>query len=261
MRYRYLIGLAVCLLIIGVMITGCGGSGEDSEAVQETQTEVATENAASEAEAAEDPTEESAEAPTLLYMGHASIRITTGEEKVIYIDPYAGEGYDLPADLILVTHDHYDHSAIDLIEERNEDCTVITQTEALEEGNFDLGYVSIEAVEAGNNEYHSISECVGYILTFSNGKKVYVTGDTSKTDQMAELADRNIDYAFYCCDGKFNMDLEEAAECAELVQAKHNIPYHIVEADHPDQFDLKRAEEFPAPNKMIVQPGEEIKIE
>ena len=62
MRYRYLIGLAVCLLMIGVMITGCGGSGEDSEAVQETQTEVATENAASDAEAAEDPTEESAEA-------------------------------------------------------------------------------------------------------------------------------------------------------------------------------------------------------
>ena len=38
-------------------------------------------------------------------MGQACIRIVTGEGKVIYIDPYAGEGYELPADLILVTHD------------------------------------------------------------------------------------------------------------------------------------------------------------
>ena len=138
---------------------------------------------------------------------------------------------------------------------------MITQTEALKDGEFDLGYVSVETVEAGNNSNHSISECVGYILTFSNGKKVYVTGDTSKTDQMAELSEKNIDYAFFCCDGVYNMDLEEAAECAELVQAKHNIPYHIVEAENPDHYDLERAEEFPAPNNLILQPGEEIAVE
>lgn len=180
---------------------------------------------------------------------------------MIYIDPYAGDGYDLPADLILVTHDHYDHNELDLIKNRNDDCTVITQVEALEDGSFDLGYVSVEAVEAGNNKYHSTNECVGYVLTFSNGKKVYVSGDTSKTDQMAELADQNIDYAFFCCDGVYNMDLEEAAECAELVQAEHNIPYHIVEADDPEHFEMERAEEFSPPNKLIVRPGEEITIE
>ena len=41
----------------------------------------------------------------LLYMGHASIRITTTEGKVIYIDPFAGEGYEPAADLILITHE------------------------------------------------------------------------------------------------------------------------------------------------------------
>ena len=40
----------------------------------------------------------------LLYQGHGSLRIVTSDKKVIYIDPYAGEGYDLPADLILVSH-------------------------------------------------------------------------------------------------------------------------------------------------------------
>ena len=55
----------------------------------------------------------------LLYQGHGSLRIITGEGKVIYIDPYAGEGYDLPADLILITHAHQDHTAVKLIKNRN----------------------------------------------------------------------------------------------------------------------------------------------
>lgn len=235
------------------MLSACRSGDE------ENQSEAVTE----ETEAKEAQTEITAQSadPTLLYMGHASIRIVTGEGKVIYIDPYAGDAYDLPADLILVTHGHYDHTALDLISNRSDDCTVITQKEALADGNFDLGYVEVEAVEAGNNKNHSINECVGYVLTFSNGKKVYVSGDTSTTDQMSQLADENIDYAFFCCDGVYNMDLDEAVKCAELVQAKHNIPYHIVEAKNPEHFDKKRAEQFAAPNKMILEPGDEITVE
>ncbi|MCL2672742.1 MAG: MBL fold metallo-hydrolase, partial [Clostridiales bacterium] len=104
---------------------------------------------------------------TLLYQGHGSLRIITAEGKVIYIDPYAGEGYDLPADLILVTHQHSDHNNLKLIQTRNPDCEVITEKEALQNGEhqgFDLGYVKIEAVEA-NNKNHSPKSCVGYILT------------------------------------------------------------------------------------------------
>ena len=258
MRKKHLFGLVICILMTGFVLAGCGGSSEtapEQDAQQSSQTETAA------APEPESGAGEAPAAPQLLYMGHASIRIVTGEEKVIYIDPYVGDGYDLPADLILVTHAHDDHNAVDLIKDRNEGCTVITQTEALQDGSFDLGYVSVEAVEAGNNANHSITECVGYVLTFSNGKKVYVSGDTSKTEQMAQLAEQNIDYAFFCCDGVYNMDLEEAAECAELVQAKHNIPYHIVPSDDPVHYDLERAEAFPAPNRLIVQPGEEIAIE
>ena len=53
--------------------------------------------------------EQSGKSPRLLYQGHGSLRIVTADDKVIYIDPYAGEGYDLPADLILVSHGHPDH--------------------------------------------------------------------------------------------------------------------------------------------------------
>ena len=158
----------------------------------------------------------------LLYMGHASIRITTAEDKVIYIDPFAGDGYEPAADLILVTHGHYDHTALDKVENRSDDCEIITWEEALEGGqhqSFELPYATVEAVEAGYNKNHNVSECVGYVITLSDGTKVYVSGDTSKTEQMPSLADQNIDYAFFCCDGIYNMDLEEAAECAALVKA------------------------------------------
>ena len=252
---KLLIFTIVCLFGICFSLAACGNQAESDSETTVTETETQSEQTERSSESAADFAD-----PILLYMGHASIRIMTGEDKIIYIDPYAGDDYDLPADLILVTHDHYDHNALDLINNRSDDCTVITQDEALEDNSFDLGYVSVKAVEAGNNKYHSINECVGYVLTFNNGKKVYVSGDTSKTDQMAELCDQKIDYAFFCCDGVYNMDLDEAAECAELVQAKHNIPYHIVEADDPEHFDMNRAKAFSAPDKLIIEPGEEIII-
>ena len=201
-------------------------------------------------------------APTLLYQGHASARIETAGGKVIYIDPFAGEGYDLPADLILITHDHFDHTQTGLIENKNEDCEIISQKEALADGkhqSFDFGYVKVQAVEAGNNPNHSIKNCVGYVLTFENGVCVYFSGDTSKTAQMAELTD--IDYAFFCCDGVYNMDTAEAGECAKLVGAKHSIPYHMIPADPKNCFDQNAAESFEADGRIILKPGEELDLE
>lgn len=138
----------------------------------------------------------SGEAATLLYMGQASIRIVTAENKVVYIDPYAGNQYDLSADLILVTHAHFDHNQISKVKNRNPDCIIITQDEALKNGEhqtFDLSYVTVEAVEAGYNDLHDVTDSVGYVLTFSsNGKSVYVTGDTSATEQCRCLRKRKL---------------------------------------------------------------------
>lgn len=227
------------------------GNGASSTAVYETE----------KAEGSEMANE--INAPTLVYQGQASIRIVTGEGKVIYIDPYAGDGYDLPADLILITHAHFDHNAPDRIRNRNQDCRMITWKEAVVDGvhqTFDLGYVTVEAVEAGFNRLHDVNECVGYILTFRNGKSVYVTGDTSTTEQMPELAEKEIDYAFFCCDGVYNMGLKEAAQCAAMVGAKHNIPYHNTTKNAGNMFDMELAEHFDAPNRLILPVGEELII-
>ncbi len=197
----------------------------------------------------------------LLYQGHGSLRIVTREGKVIYIDPYAGDGYDLPADLILVTHGHQDHTAVNLITNRSDDCRIITYKDALVNGeykSYDLGYAGIEAVQAGNNRNHDIRECVGWLITLSDGVSVYASGDTSMTDQMAELAARNIHYAFYVCDGIYNMDNDEAIACAKLVNAQHSIPYHM----SPGKlFDQERAEKFDVPGRLIIPAGEEINLE
>ena len=197
----------------------------------------------------------------LLYQGHASARIETGDGKVIYIDPFAGDGYDLPADLILITHSHFDHTQTDLIKSKNPGCEIITWKEALKGGehqSFDYGFVKVQAVEAGYNKNHNVKECVGYVLTFADGITVYFSGDTSKTPQMAELGD--LDYAFFCCDGVYNMDMSEAIECAKLVGAKHSIPYHMIPADPQNNFDRELAESFDVPGRIILAPGETLEL-
>ncbi len=80
-----------------------------------------------------------------------------------------------------------------------------------------------------------------------------------ESKETSSVEDTDIDYAFYCCDGVFNMDLDEAAECAAVVGAKHNIPYHVLAQDGK-YFDRDIAEQFKAPNVIIVDEGEEIEL-
>ena len=255
---------SVCLLLALLLVFGgCSSEKAGSQRTNESSSGISSEHSDT-AEKEDKEMENKTGAPTLIYQGQASIRIVTAEGKVIYIDPYAGDDYDLAADLILVTHAHFDHNATDKIKNRNPDCRIITWKEAVVDGvhqTFDLGYVTVEAVEAGFNRMHDVNECVGYILTFSNGKSVYVTGDTSTTEQMPSLAEKEIDYAFFCCDGVYNMGLKEAAECAAVVGAKHNIPYHNTTKNTGDMFDMELAEQFDAPNRLILAVGEELTIE
>ena len=196
-------------------------------------------------------------ATKFLYQGHGSYRITAADGRVIYIDPYAGEGYDKPADILLVTHQHEDHNQIDLVTQKP-GCTVITNVEALAGGKhntFDIGGIVIEAVEACNTN-HDPAQCVGFMLTV-DGIKLYIASDTSRTKSMESYAERKLDYALLPVDGYYNMDLAEAAECAALIGARVNIPVHMKAGA---LFDKELAEAFNAPGKRIVTPGEEFAL-
>jgi L-ascorbate metabolism protein UlaG (beta-lactamase superfamily) len=193
--------------------------------------------------------------PKLLYQGHGSYRLTTNDGRVIYVDPYAGDGYGEPADLILVTHQHGDHNQVQICAKKPS-CRIISNEEALKDGkhqSFDLEGISLAAVEAKNLN-HNPKQCVVFIIGF-DGLKIYASGDTSKTKQMESFAGLALDYAILPGDGIFNMGPKEAAECAELIKAKHNIIVHLKPGA---LFDRKKADMWNAPNKLIVEPGQEI---
>ncbi len=187
------------------------------------------------------------------FQGHGSFRLKTDNGTVIYVDPYAGGGYDVPADIILVTHEHGDHNQIGLVTKK-EDCLIITDREALEGGvyqNFSVKGVEIETVPAYNRN-HSRSECVGYVLRFDS-ISFYASGDTSLTDFMADkIPAYHLDYAVLPIDGIYNMNPREATKCAEIIGAKHTIPIHM----KPGQlFDRLCAEQFTPGSRSIVEAG------
>ena len=194
--------------------------------------------------------------PKLLYQGHGSIRLISDDNRVVFVYPYKGKGYDAPADLILVTHQHGDHNRIKRCAQKP-GCRLITNAEALAGGkhnSFDVDGIAIQAVEA-RNKNHDPKKCVGFIITI-DGVKIYASGDTSTTSQMESFAAMELDYALFPGDGLFNMGLDEAAECARLIGAKHNIIVHL----KPFASVRKNAEKWAAPNKLILEPGQEIDL-
>jgi len=193
----------------------------------------------------------------LLYQGHASFRITAKNGTVIYIDPAFGKGYDLPADIILVTHGHSDHNKVELVTKKKK-CTVITNDEAQKGGKyntFKIKGITIESVEAyGWGHHRDIG--VGYIITI-DGVKLYHAGDTGKTDQMDTFSEKELDYALLPSGNP-----EEAMEWARVIGAKHNIPMHTsgIWATRL-LFDKEMIDNrFKDPNRLIILPGEEIEL-
>lgn len=204
---------------------------------------------------------------TMLFQGHGSYRFVLDDNTVIYVDPFFGNEYELEADLVLVTHDHFDHNATDKMPHAA-DCVVImpkdlhpSEDEYLTK---EVHGVKIEAVQAYNAN-HPKADCVGYVLTM-DGIKFYAAGDTSMTEDMksGKLAAMNLDYAVFPCDGKYNMDVDEASECAKLVGAKHNIPVHEVpvdsDADSAREFDRDKVENFKAEGRLIMMPDAELHL-
>ena len=132
----------------------------------------------------------------MLYQGHGSYRFVLNDGTVVYVDPFAGEGYDLPADLVLSTHEHFDHNQVDKMSHAA-GCDVLRKRNFQPTRGDYRTYEShgvIARPVLAENENHAPDQCVGLFLTF-DGITFYASGDTSKTIEMesGRLASINLD--------------------------------------------------------------------
>ena len=170
------------------------------------------------------------------WLGHDSFRIDT--DKTIYIDPYELSAGVPKADIILITHEHFDHfSAKDvdlLVQPDTSIVSIASVTDKLTAGDvhvvkagerITVQGVEIEAVPAynTNKQFHPKSAGhVGYILTI-DGLRVYHAGDT---DLIPEMADFVVDIALLPVSGTYVMTADEAVQAAERIGPKLAIPMH-----------------------------------
>lgn len=183
----------------------------------------------------------------LEWLGHAAFKIKFRELE-IYIDPYQIAKHD-KADVILITHSHYDHCSQQDIEKIAKDGTVIIATadsqsnlarlkqkieiELIEPGKeLTIKGIKVKAIEAynPNKKFHAKSEgWVGYILQFDD-TVIYHAGDTDLIKEMSHLTGYgkkgNYFIALLPVGGNFTMNSEEAANAAEIIKPTIAIPMH-----------------------------------
>lgn len=206
---------------------------------------------------------------TITFLGHGSLKLKTDAGHVIYIDPFMSPegdhsrvGYEDAADAILVTHQHYDHTAIDKMP-HNPGCIVWQNMDSHPVPNtyltLDLfdGEVNVCAVEA-YNKMHDKDACVGYVVSLE-GKRVYFSGDTGRTSDMSRLAKENLDLAFLPGDGIYTMTAEEAAKCANLIGAKATVPIHLKPVEPYGEAEAARFAKV-AKSALLVRPGESVEL-
>jgi len=197
----------------------------------------------------EDTIQTSAGDLKITFIGHASLMFTFGG-KVIDVDPVMSETdyKKMPkADLILITHEHYDHMDPKAVAAVRKDSTVIILTAkcaaTIKDGTVmknggtrTVESIKIEAVPAYNilhkrpsgEPFHPKGDGNGYILTFGD-KRVYVAGDTENTPEMKSLKD--IDVAFLPMNLPYTMTPDQVADAAKAFKPKILYPYHYGDTD------------------------------
>jgi len=180
----------------------------------------------------------------ITWTGHAGFKILHGNKKM-YIDPYKlSNKYEniFDADIVLITHNHFDHLSIeDLKNIINERTVIVSARECLSQlkslkvkdligidphNNEKLDDLVVEAVPAYNvnKDFHPKDDKkIGFIIKFGNDR-IYHTGDS---DIIPEMKDTNPTIVLIPVSGTYVMTAEEASKAVnELINPKIAIPMH-----------------------------------
>ena len=177
----------------------------------------------------------------LHWLGHDGFRLDG--PTVIYFDPWKLHGKHVPADLVLISHEHYDHCSPDDIKKVSGPKTVVVASSgaaanlpgarAIKPGDrLTAAGVPIEAVPAYNlTKFRSPgvpfhpqgAGHVGYIVTVG-GVRLYFAGDT---DQIPEMTAIDCDVALLPVSGIYVMTVEEAAAAARTINPQIVVPMHF----------------------------------
>jgi L-ascorbate metabolism protein UlaG (beta-lactamase superfamily) len=176
----------------------------------------------------------------IVWLGHSTFELKS--DKTIFIDPYQVNTED-KADVILLTHSHYDHCSIEDIKKiSNENTIIITVPDCQSKlasiadkvknitlvkpgDKLKISALDLEVVPSYNigKMFHpKEQEWVGYIVTLNN-LRIYHAGDSDLIPEMNEI---KADIALLPIGGKFTMDVEEAAKACEKINPKIAVPMH-----------------------------------
>jgi L-ascorbate metabolism protein UlaG (beta-lactamase superfamily) len=176
------------------------------------------------------------------WLGHAGFRVKT-RAGTVYIDPYRTSGGP-PADVVLITHDHFDHfSRDDVLRLASGRTTVIGPATVIEQlkgrtisiapgDSVEVDELEITAIPAYNTNkldsegrpFHSRDAgWVGYLLRDS-ARRIYHSGDTDVIPEMDQAA--GVDVALLPVSGTYVMTAIEAAEAARRIEPRVAVPMH-----------------------------------
>jgi L-ascorbate metabolism protein UlaG (beta-lactamase superfamily) len=197
---------------------------------------------------------------SITFLGHGSL-LMSFQGKIIYVDVF-GEVADyskLPkADIVFLTHEHFDHLDPKALASIRTDKTVMVYTEGCEQmvkggivmHNGDrqtVAGIPVEAVAAYNlvhmrpsgDPFHPKRSGNGYIITFG-GTRLYVAGDTENTPEMKAL--KEIDIAFLPMNLPYTMTPEMVADAVKAFRPSILYPYHYGDTDVSKLVGLLKGE-------------------
>ena len=172
---------------------------------------------------------------------HSCIRMN--KEKMIYIDPYHIEKNYNDADMIFITHDHYDHYSEEDIDKVRKNNTIFIVPENLlnkliKKGINDENIITLDPGDAENIDgikveaIHSYNidkpfhpkenNWLGYVIEI-DGVRYYIAGDTDITEENKKI---KCDVAFVPVGGTYTMNFSEAAQLINIIKPKIAVPIH-----------------------------------